>query len=538
MNPKYRALLACLAMSGLFFLLGVVFIPLAGVQYDEALFIMTYLAPEGIEYNAVVGGTKIPMMLMTYLGTLKAAILKPVFDVMGYNHRSLRLPPLAFASLSVALFFLVLRRLTSLPIAFYATLLLATDAAYLLTSVYDWGPVALQHLFLGVVLYSGVRYAESRSALWLIPAGLAAGLALWDKAISIWIFAGGGVALLAVFPREMWSLLKRPAHIAALSLPLLAGAYPLIHYNIEKPLATITKNTGAADQAMISKIASFDGALDGRGLFGYVVRDVPDPEGKTGAFRLDERATLWLSAKLGAPRRSLQHLLLIGAVLLLPLMFWSPWRRAAVFTALALMLSWAAMLLTKGAGGSLHHTILLSPLPHLLAGLVLAEVVRRFPSRGMKIGFAVFAAAVLTNLFVVNQYRAQLLAYGPTMIWTSASRPLVEFLGTQHGRIVFPADWGIQQQIDFYGGGVLGMTRNCEDTPVRLSEEEPRKFMLWALSVPEHIYVTHTEANEAFKGSRKSLIDFAASQGLSDHIITVIRDRHQAPMFEVHEFRK
>lgn len=538
MNRKYWALLACLALSGLFFLMGVVFIPLAGVQYDEALFIMAYVSPEGIEYNAVAGNTKIPLMLMTYLGTLKAAILNPVFDVMGYNHRSLRFPPLAFATLSVALFFFVLKRLTSTRIAIAVTMLLATDAAYLLTSVYDWGPVALQHLFLAVVVYSGVRYAESRSALWLIPAGLATGLALWDKAISIWIFAGGGLALLIVFPREMWTLAKRPKHLAALVFPLLIGAYPLIHYNIQEPMATITANTHNTDMAMVSKIASFDGALDGRGLFGYVVRDVPDPEGKTGAFRLDQRATLWLSAKLGAPKRSLQHLLLVGAFLILPLMFWSPWRRPALFTALALLFSWTAMLLTKGAGGSLHHTILLSPLPHLLAGLVLAEIVRRFPSRGMKIGFALFAAAVLTNLFVLNQYRAQFLAFGPTMVWTDASRPLVEFLGTQHGRIIFPADWGIQQQIDFYGGGILGMTRNSEDTPIRLHEEEPRKFMLWALSVPNHIYVTHTEPNEAFKGTRKSLIDFAAAQGFSHHVIAVIPDRHQVPMFEIHEFRK
>lgn len=538
MNRKYWALLACLALSGLFFLLGVVFIPLAGVQYDEALFIMAYMSPEGVEYNALVGDKKIPLMLMSYLGTLKAAILKPVFDALGYNHRSLRFPPLAFASISVGLFFLVLRRLTSMPIACVAGLMLATDAAYLLTSVYDWGPVALQHMFLAVVLYSGVRYAESKAVLWLIPAGLAAGLALWDKAISIWIFAGGGAALLAVYPREMWSLMKRPAHVAALALPMLIGAYPLIHYNVQKPMATITANTRNDDQAMISKIASFDGALDGRGLFGYVVRDTPDPAGKTGEFRLDERATLWLSAKLGAPRRSVQHLLLVAAIMMLPLMFWSPWRRPALFTALALLLSWTAMLMTKGAGGSLHHTILLSPLPHLLAGLVLAEIVRRFPARGRKIGFAVFAAAILTNLLVLNQYRAQFLAYGPGMVWTNASRPLVEFLGTQHGRIIFPADWGIQHQIDFYGGGILRLTRNSEDTPIRLNEEEARKMMLWALSVPQHIYITHTEPNEAFKGARKNLIDFAASQGFSHHVIAVIPDRHQVPMFEVHEFRK
>ncbi len=536
MIRKYSALLACIGLAGLFLLLGVGFIPLAGAQYDEALFVLAIFSPASADYNVTLGQTKVPIMLMSYLGTLKAGIMAPVFDLIGYNHRSLRFPTLAFGAISVALYFLTLRRIVSNRIAVLSALLLATDAAYLLTSVFDWGPVALQHLFFAIILYSAVRYSESRSPLWLILCGLSVGLALWDKAISIWIVAGGGLALLLVFPSEVWSLLKRPKLAAALVLPALLGASPLIYYNVERPLATIRSNIVTKDHPLMNKIASLDRAMNGGGLFGYIVRDAP--EGQAGQFRLHERASLWLSARLGAPIHSLQQILMVGSILALPFMLWSPWRRIALFTGFAFIFSWALMLLTKGAGGSLHHTILLWPLPHLLAALTFAEVARRLPVRGFRIGAAVFLAATLTNLFVLNQYYAQFFAFGPTSTWTNAARPLVDTLGRMPGRIVFPSDWGIQQQVDFYGAGKLGVTRNSEDTVLRISDPTARKFLEWALSVPEHVFVTHTGNNEAFVGIRAKLLDFAASQGYAHSLIGVINDRHNVPIFELHEFRK
>jgi len=439
---KYSALLACIGLAGLFFLLGAGFVPLTGVHYDEALFVMAIFSPASADYNITIGGTKVPIMLMSYLGTLKAGIMAPVFELIGYNHRSLRLPPLAFGAISVVLYFLALRRIISNRIAILSALLFATDAAYLLTCVYDWGPVALQHLFFALILYSAVRYSENRSPLWLILCGLSAGLALWDKAIFAWILAGSGVALLLVFSSEVWGLLKRPKLAAAFILPALLGASPLIYYNIKRPLATIRSNIVANDYPLMNKIASLDAAMDGRGLFGYVVRDAS--EGQAGQLRLHERASLWLGTRLGGPIHSLQHLLLVGSILALPLMFWSPWRRTAFFAGLAFLFSWFLMMLTKGAGGSLHHTILLWPLPHLIAALTFAEVARRLPARGFRIGTAVFLAATMTNLFVLNQYYP---SSSPSALLPPGLTPPApgRNLGPHAGRIVFPSDWGIQR---------------------------------------------------------------------------------------------
>lgn len=536
MIQKYSTLLACIGLACSFLLLGMAFIPLAGAQYDEVLFISAFISPAHIEYSAYAAGHKIPVMLMTYLGTLKAFIMQPIFELAGYNHRTLRLPPLIFATISVVLFFLALRRIVSQRVALFTGLLLATDAAYLLASVYDWGPVALQHLFVGVILYCVVRFSEDGSRRWLVLTGLAAGLALWDKAVSIWLFTGGGLALLLVFRREVLRILKQPRLAAALVLPAILGAAPLIYYNIREPMATALRVAREYDPPKLIKVRMMDGTLNGGGLLGYIVRDLP--QGQPQQFRLHQRASLWLSAKTDSPRRSFQQVILVCSLLALPLMLWSPYRRAALFTALAFLFSWALILLTRGAGGSLHHTILLWPLPHLLAGLTLAEVARRLPERGFKIGAVVFVFAIASNLAVLNQYYAQFAAYGPTSTWTNAARPLTEALGQMQGRLAFPVDWGVSQQIDFYAGGRLGVIRGAEGAPLRMDDPDTRRFVEAWLARPELVYVTHTENNETFKGVRGKLLEAAAQLGYRDNLLRVIYDSHRVPIFEIHEFRK
>jgi hypothetical protein len=536
MNPKYSTLLACIGLAGLFFLLGVAFIPLAGAQYDEVLFLMTFMSPDHVAFSYAGHGHKVPLMVMTYLGTLKAYVMQPIFDLLGYNHRTLRLPALAFATVSLGLFFLALRRIVAYRVALIAVLLLATDAGFLLTSVFDWGPVALQHLFLAVVLYCGVRYSVDRLPRWLVIGGLASGLALWDKAISIWVYGGGGLALALVYRREVWDVLRKPRLAAAFILPALIGASPLIYYNYKKPMATAHSVSSNDDLAKILKVRTMDESLGSGGLLGYIVRDVP--EGQARPLRFHERASLWLSARVGSPRRSFQQVVLVVSLLAVPLMLWGPYRRIALFTSLAFLLSWALMMMTKGGGGSLHHTLLLWPLPHLLAGLTLAEIARRLPKRGFKIAAAVFLFAAASNLAMLNQYYAQAVAYGPTTTWTNAGRPLAEAMGAMQGRIAYPVDWGVGQQLDFYGGGRLGLVRGADGFPLHMDNPDARRFVEAMLARPEIVYVTHTAKNEAFLGVREKLLEAASVRGYSHHLLNVIHDSHNVPIFEIHEFRK
>ena len=100
--------------------------------------------------------------------------------------------------------------------------LLATDTVYLLTTCFDWGPVALQHVLslAGMALLLKLCLTGKRSTLfwgffWF-------GLALWDKALFLWLFSGLAVAAVAVFPRELWSRCT-PKNLGLAAAGLLSG---------------------------------------------------------------------------------------------------------------------------------------------------------------------------------------------------------------------------------------------------------------------------------------------------------------------------
>ena len=272
--PLRVALLLCVA----FFAFGCVFMPYTGAQYDEVLFASPIYPPHIGEFFLETPIGKLPVMVMTYVGAVKTWLLWPLLKLFGPSHVVMRLPMLVAATVSIFLFFLALRRLVTPWIAVLATALLATDVNYLLTSVFDWGPVALQHLFLTFALYGGIRFAQERQRRWLIAACFAVGLGLWDKAISIWLLGGFGAALLLVYPRQMWQLAKSPRTVVPAVLAFVLGCSPLIYYNWVKPLKTFTSDVSVGNEDYLMKISQVDTALAGDGLRGYLTRPQAGPK--------------------------------------------------------------------------------------------------------------------------------------------------------------------------------------------------------------------------------------------------------------------
>ena len=111
-------------------------------------------------------------------------------------------------------------------------------------------------------------------------------------------------------------------------------------------------------------------------------------------------------------------------------------------------------------------------------------------------------------------------------------------IGSRPGKLFFGTDWGITQQVEFYGNGKIGFHRTSDaiviDLPAPLNVQHLERYM----ADPSTVFVTHTEGHEVFVGVRKKLLDFAAERGYRDELYKVISDRHGVPIFEIHEFRK
>lgn len=536
MMRRQLSLLAGLSLCLLFVGLGLLFLPRVGVQYDEALFSTVIFDSVRAEFSFY----GVPLMLMSYIGALKAALYAPLLHWANAGYYTLRLPVLMLGTVSVWLVYLTLRRLAGTVAALCATLLLATDAIYLLTCLYDWGPVALQHVLFAGALYGFVRFGDDARPRWIFTAGLCAGLALWDKALAIWLLAGFGVAAMIVMPRVLWGFVRTQRRAtAALVLGFLLGAAPFLIYNFSTGWRTFTANTQIDDQELKNKLIALDRTFDGSGLFGYLVRESPENPSFRPVIRLWEKPTLFLNGKLGNPRQSLQHLLLVCALLAAPLACWrGPNRRVALILACGAVLSYLLMFATRKAGGSVHHTVLLWPVPHVLAGLLAGALVPRCSRGALSAVAGVFVICAASNLAVLNSYFAHLIVAGPTMVWTDAIRPLVDQLGREPGRLIFCADWGITQQILYFGKGRIGYDHASDGVVVGLPNAAEVEYLRRSLADPALLFVTHTEGREAFVGVRARLLEFAAAEGYQDRLVKTISDRFGVPLFEVHEFRR
>src|SRR3974390_2291498 len=62
-----------------FVLAGLAFLPLLGIEADEALFANILYKPHGGGYTYRLGGAELPLMVLSYLGALKSWIYGPIF---------------------------------------------------------------------------------------------------------------------------------------------------------------------------------------------------------------------------------------------------------------------------------------------------------------------------------------------------------------------------------------------------------------------------------------------------------------------------
>jgi len=82
-------------IGSLFFLLaGLAYLTLIGIENDEALFAGAFLKPYGEAYTVWIGHSRIPLMVMSYIGTLKAWLYRPLMRLFGTSPTVLRVPML------------------------------------------------------------------------------------------------------------------------------------------------------------------------------------------------------------------------------------------------------------------------------------------------------------------------------------------------------------------------------------------------------------------------------------------------------------
>jgi hypothetical protein len=527
--PSNKKCAVAAFLASIFFLLaGQFFVPLLGVQNDEALFAGPLYEPlEALYAWPLPHHQQIPIMLMTYLGCVKTLLYSPIFKLFGNGVYALREPSLIFGAASVWLFFLLLRRIAGNRAALIGCWLLATDSLYLLTTCYDWGPVALQHLLIVAGSLSLVRFYQTMSNISLALGFLLFGLALWDKALALWILSGFAIAGILTFPRQIFAVTgfrRLLISVAAFAL----GAAPLISYNLHEPLATIRENTAFDTSALIPKLRFAADTARGGALLGFWNATDEATPAPRQAHGLIQMASARVSSLAGEPSSDWLFGAFVAAVLLSPLGGWVT-LRTVVFFLIAMAVAWFQMAINPHTGGTVHHTILLWPWPEAVVAVSFAAVSQRLGRLGAPAAAVATAAVIVSSLLVTNEYYTKLVRNGGTPTWSTAVFPLAASLKDSGASYAFCTDWGILESV-----GMLNAWQPVMRNGVIREENSPD--LLPMVSDASHIMLAHVPEAEQFPGVNEHIVEWAKKLGYEKERIRVVGDGFGRDVFEVYRF--
>ncbi|MCU0227809.1 MAG: glycosyltransferase family 39 protein, partial [Bryobacterales bacterium] len=366
--------LGALAACAFAFGMGLSYLPLAGLQHDEILFLHPFLF-DWVLFRARVEQTNIPLMVMSYVGALKTWLYWPLYTYLPPSVWTIRLPMLLLATVNVWLLYRLGKRLWDPRAGRLAAALAATDPTLLLTQIFDWGPVTLQNsLSLGAMLLF-LRWLDHGARRWLALCCFCCGLALWNKAIFAWLLVAAPVACALTWPHllhpKRWMVFFRSHALAAVGgvTAFALGAAPLLYYNWREASVTVRQNARFESTFPTLKLYTLAGSLDG-----YLIGS------DVGLFSIWERACTVGRLAPETPPPALPGALqwlpwstwttwLLAGALLVSLWFW---RRPQAAIVRALLLTFViycglAMALVNGGTG-IHHYVPLLPALFLAIG--------------------------------------------------------------------------------------------------------------------------------------------------------------------------
>jgi 4-amino-4-deoxy-L-arabinose transferase-like glycosyltransferase len=486
--------------------LGLAFLPLPGIQDDEVLFTAAIFRAEWVEYKLTILGHHIPLMLMSYVGALKAYLLYPVFALFGCNVWTLRLPVLLLSALSIALTGDIVRRKHSTLAALLVMALLGTDLTLATTSVCDWGPVVFQHFAIACSLWLVTRFGNAQS---FALAGMLLGLGLWNKTTMVWPLVGLAAGSL-LYTRDLLRISWRKWLL--LSVCFLVGAAPLLWYNARTGGKTLQKaSSQTAAVVWQNKLPAARDVLTGH-VMSFHLFGVPTKPLSRWSASLPRENQLLVAALVAALLWSLKG---------------SKWSRA---TATSLIAGWLFMAFSSEGGVAAHHVVLLWPLPHVLIACALADfgsLHARF-ARRVALGFA--GVLVAWNLLVDAGFLIRVREIGAGNVWTNGIYQLhPELMKSQPDGLIAVGDWGVANSVEFLGGRRLNMALGHATKDLEGQKWLLRTAAMWAMRPPGH---------EVVPGITSELNRIASSHGYKFEIVKRIYDWQGREVFWICKARE
>ena len=421
--------LILLAAGGYFAVMAGRWIASPGLEYDELLFVnaATGEPTNGMFVQRRVLG--VPVLLMGYIGALKAYLYYPIFQIFGVSPQTVRWPVIVISVVTLALTYRVARFSFGRLVSAMVVLVMSVDPTFIYLMKFDYGPVALMMVLKVTALLFALHAVSTGSSRYLWGMAAACALGVFDKVNFIWFLlalVSAGAMLFRSELREMWQR-DRACLVLPLTILALTG------------LATVIRSIHLAvawDKA--ASVAPLDRLRDVANLYastmnGQLLHQLVTNRTLAAGSLMNPVVALGLSGMVVASLHAARRAGTVGRM---------PFQERVLLCHLLIFALIAVQILVTPMAYAPHHILMLYPF-QLFVTFGGAVAV------GGMWGTAVTAAVlVASGLNVGAAYERN---FRPTAEfaphWSPVIYQLVDFLNHHPAERIMSVDWGIHNQI-------------------------------------------------------------------------------------------
>jgi hypothetical protein len=533
---------------GTYLFFSLAHLSLPGLQYDEVLFTNAALGDvDGtfIAWKVRILRKSVPLMLMNYIGAVKALIYAPIFRFIGMSAVTARLPVVLLGLATLILTYALIRRMMGARTALVTLILLAADPSFIFSVKLDWGPVALMMALKASSLYLLWRWLETGKQRYLVAGSFLLGLGLYDKIIFSWFVIGLLIALLCCFWRELRSRIDLRAAVLSASL-FAIGCLPLLAYNLAHRMQTFQGHGLSfvrGGESLAYRFRLFRTVFDGSAVYDFVngadVGDITALRQQSAPNGLDA----FNAALAGFPLLStiMPQMLVLASIVLL--LLWLSKRlapaRVLLFFIIQFAITAAFIYLSDDAEGP-HHTIMVYPIPHILIACGLVELIRLGEAGAQlrKKVLTIFSglciiALVASQVIIDARYVWSFQARGGVGFWSDAIYDLARYTRSQPDKTYLLMDWGFSNQLLLLSGSKI-KKREAYFPTRSASDSEKIAWLRPYLRLQNSILVFHAPAFESFP-MLKCFQRALQQQGLMASLVKTFYQRDGTAIYYLYE---
>ena len=483
-----------------------------GPQYDETLYLNGALG--GVDKVTFLTKTfhGLPVLLMPYIGALKAWIFYPIFAIFGVNPITMRLPSILLTALGLFILYYVLKQQIGRRLSVLTIAVTALSASFIMFTRLDEGPVVLDFLLKVIGIGLLLSFARRQKIAYLGAFWFVMLLGTFNKLNFIWYVNSFLTAFVLIYGRTLLRQSKASSERKKIILVSIIGYLLNVAYYL---YINKTYHLGSSFGFVGFNLAysTLSNVIDGNWFYNYAL----------SAHNAGTIVVFWLTAAI----------ILAGGALLV----WKvrtkrkdlPSHAAFYgFIGLTLLLLLGQIVMTKQATAGWHYFSVYPFVGILLVlGLDMFGRLRigiNWPAL-LRVGpMLVVGALCIYQLAVYRQYTN---VYGKPVSnfsWSSSIYNLIDFAKAQPQSQFVSLDWGTQTQLIGYDSvpnkyyEVFGPIQL--QNPVTAQQD----FEKYIANLPNAYYVTHPASVAIFPNVTRDFFKLAEEHGYQPIQVASFKD--------------